>query len=67
MKRPRSRPHIPAGGGPHFDIGARPLTEAPPEMVASYMGPEQEDAELRAQVIAWLARLRDTPRGGEKG
>lgn len=63
VKRARSQPRPSSTPGVHFDVGSPAMRDLPRyEMTGRYTGPEQEDPRVRAEVVAWLARLLRKPR-----
>lgn len=63
MSKARSKPHVPAGGGPHFDIGEPPTPAAVPLTV---IVTEEDEPGAREKVVSLLAELLRRKRG-EKG
>ena len=63
MKRTRSKPFVPAGGGPHFDMGEPPPLEGRP---ATRLVGEADVDGAAAKVVNLLAEIIRRRRG-EKG
>lgn len=62
MKRPRSKPHVPAGGGPHFDAGDPPPADEPRTIITTV----RDAPGAREKIVSLLVELMRR-KGGEKG
>lgn len=58
MTRARVKPRASSAPGVHLDVGAPAARELPAsEFTVGYIGPERDDPETEAAVVAWIARL----------